>query len=500
MTNNKEAIANLKTKLEDDLQELRKARKYNETAISEACTGKTRRKLELMRGTVEEAKEKLEKEIFDHMNIHNQLQYEVIKKEKLLEDMKIELEKLKHNIHLDKSENELAQRIRQLENNISKMETKWMAAKSLHRTYLSILDCLKFERLHFPRKVTVVEDAMHSYQNELVTMTQMANKAINTKKAVQRELNSLENLYVIEKKERDSVLSSERKRIKDLIEKQPYKRDMTKKELSKEIRTLMQREMLTADRSPEMITMQEQQEQKLTSDIDRLKNAVQCTHIWEIVGRFMAQQKTGERLQMQIEQRTKERDDFKIHLNDLELEHAQLKFHRTKGENRSEKLADGMDRTVEEEEGKLEIIRSKLADKKKIHLAVQNGIDNLFMKLYGVSVPTETTDLTASKDTYDKLKACEIKLAYLMNVHANLLKSPWIKDELIEPFLQVRELLEESTAMNAQNQKVMVENQISRDIFEFEAQDSDSITTRDDIKRQSQFIVESSSKVKKPSK
>ncbi|XP_029469875.1 coiled-coil domain-containing protein 183 isoform X2 [Rhinatrema bivittatum] len=461
MSNNKESIGNLKTRLEDDLQALILARKYNETTISEACTGKTRRKVELMRGTVEIAKEKLEKEIFDHANIFHRLEYEVKKREKLLEDMKTELQILITTIRLDKDEIELAQRIRQLENNIAKTETKWSAAKSLHKTYLNILDCLKFEMLHFPRQVALVEEALHVYKNALATMTQMADRAIKTRKNVTLEMSNLEYDFISERKTRETMLNIEKKRIKDIIEKQPYKRDMTKKELSKEIQSLMQREILSSDKSPESVKDQEKYEQQLTFDIDRLKNAVQCTHIWEIVGRFMAQQKTGERLERQIEERMQERDKLKERLHDLELEHAQLKFHRTKSEDSSEKLADGLDRNFEEEEGRLEVIKSKLAEKQKIHLAVQNGIDNLYMKLYGVSVPTEGADPTDSKDSYDKLKACEIKLAYLMDIHANLIKTPWVKDERIEPFLQVRELLEASAAVDLHNRKVILEDMSS---------------------------------------
>ncbi|KAJ1145640.1 hypothetical protein NDU88_011926 [Pleurodeles waltl] len=189
-----------------------------------------------------QAKEALEKYVFDSRNVLNKLIYEVKKRQRVLVELNSYLETLKLMQLAEKPDSAEQQRIRQLENSIEKVETKLAAAKAIHRTYLKILDYLKEEVLCFPLSLGVIANTVASYSHELATMTQMAGEASVARDAITSELSELEKRFIEERKTRENAMNWQRRMLKELVDKPHLRRDGPKKVTNEELESLLGRE------------------------------------------------------------------------------------------------------------------------------------------------------------------------------------------------------------------------------------------------------------------
>ncbi|XP_069468255.1 coiled-coil domain-containing protein 183 [Ambystoma mexicanum] len=511
---NKDSIHHLKGILRDDIHLLSEAKKHDATTIKEAFKGRKKRRLAFSRANVAEAREALKKYVFDSINMLNKLIYEVKRRRKLLERLTSELETLK--LMPEKPDSGDQQRIRRLENSIEKVDIKLAAAKAIHSTYLNILEYLKDEVMCFPLSLGVMESTLASYSRELTSMTQMADEANETRDEITTELTEMEQRFIQERKTRDNTMNWQRRMLKEILDKPHQKRDVPKKPLNVEFQSLLGRETpVQAAAKTEAEKAMIKNQQKLMSDIDNLKNAVHCSEIEDIAGRFAEMEDTSERLQKHLEETNELQETLLTRLHGLELQQVKMKFHQVHGIESFDTLDTDLKSNLKLEEEKLEEIKRKLFQNQELRLTVQNGIDNLYIKLFGITPvkkdapPVTPKELDGTeparktpKESYKKLDVCQEKLVYLMEIGASSLEEEWLTDEHAEPFMQVRELLEASTTHEPRNTKIDLDTDDGDDIdaFEFEAVEQEYAPSREDIKRESQRIIDTKKKVSKPQK
>ncbi|XP_019366482.1 PREDICTED: coiled-coil domain-containing protein 183 [Gavialis gangeticus] len=501
ISQNKELINFLRGNVRSNIGMLGIAQKHDQMMILEACQEQKQMKMCLARSTVEAAREKLRNYIFDKTNVHNLLLYEVKRRGQALEGLQRRLQFLKDMEAADKKCQKQMQIIRQLENNIEKMMMKISTGEKIYYLYLKMMDFLKDELAYLPLELNALQHMVEVYHVELRGMKLMALDNTEATEAATADMTNMEMQLIAEKKYRENSLNFKKKqidkiRVKDTTAERH--RRVTRRDINMDFPTLLPRESLKGVKlEPSKAQMEYQS--RVTSDVEKVKCAVECSHLWDISGRFLAQQKSTENLQQQIKECDQKRKELEAKLRELELERAELKFHQTPTLVSSKKLEEELKKNLEQEETRLEQTQAQMLKNQKLLLCFENGVDNLFVRLYGVTVPNEGDIHVDTTDTYEKLKFCETKLLHLTKVTSNLPSYNFSREENNESFVKVRNFLEETTKAEPQNLKISFEDEEDavRDAFDFADKDQSFVPNREEIKKQGLNLIESKTRTSK---
>ncbi|KAM7144502.1 coiled-coil domain-containing protein 183 [Macrochelys suwanniensis] len=501
LTQNKGLLNFLRGNVHNEMCTLGVAQKYDQATISHACSQQKRLKMRLARSTVEAAREKLQNSIFDRMNVHNVLLYEVKRRGGMLEGLQRKLQHLADMEGADRQGLIQMQVIRQLENNIEKMLMKIRTGEKIYYLYLKMVDFLKDELAQLPLQLNVLQHMVEVYHVELKGMRLMAVDATEATEAAKVDMTNMETEFIAERKFRENSLNFQKKqidriRVKDASER--HRRTQARRELNVDFPVLMSRDSLKGAKL-EASKAQIEYQAQVTSEVDKIKYAVQCSHLWDIAGRFLAQQKTGENLQQQIVECEQKRGELKAELKELELERAELKFHQTPSSISSRKLEEELKKNLEEEEVRLHQVHTQMLKNQELLLSFENGVDNLLIRLCGITVPDQGDSRVDTSDTYEKLQFCETKLLHLTKVTTNLPSYNFSREENNETYVKVRNFLEESTRNERQNLKISFEDEEDavRDAFDFADIDHSYVPNRDEIKKQGARLIETMTKAAK---
>ncbi|XP_010289294.1 PREDICTED: coiled-coil domain-containing protein 183, partial [Phaethon lepturus] len=239
-------------------------------------------------------------------------------------------------------------------------------------------------------------------------------------------------------------------------------------------------------------------EAQVTEKMEKAKAAVQCSRIWDIPSRLLAQQKSSMDLEQYVKECKEKKQALKDMLQELELKKAKLKFHQPPNTTRCRMLEEELRMKLQWEEARLEQMRAQMLKNQELLLEFENGIDNLFVRLYGITVPGQD-DSVKGGGVEEKLQYCKQKLQYLVQRVADLPPDRHSPDEDNETFVKVRNFLEKTTANDPQNLKISLEDIDSRvqDPFDFADKDRGLVPTREDIKKQGLHLIESKKKSSK---
>ncbi|XP_038192420.1 coiled-coil domain-containing protein 183 isoform X2 [Arvicola amphibius] len=431
------------------------APQYDQRTISKACGKDVSMRLAHHRCSMEVAREKLRKYVFDRVNAHNVLVHLARRRGQKLESLQLELASLRNQPDATKDELKLLQIIRQLENNIEKTTLKITTSRNIHMLYTDLLDYLKKRNMR-QGEATFIEER-RARENRLNQQKKLIDK-IHTKETSEKY----------------------RRGRRDL--------DFPSNLMSMDTMKVRKRETSIAD-------MEYQTE--VTTLVERVKSAVQCSHLWDIAGRFLAQKNTEENLELQMEDCEERRMQLEALMKKLELEEALLKFHQTPSSVGFNSIEKKMTNMLEEEEARLQQAYSNMTKSQQLLLAIQTGIDNLYIRLIGITLPATQKEVAISDtlDVYGKLEYCEGKLIYLAERVQML-----TRDEEVDT--KVRDALESSTLKEKHNTRITFEDQEEDMIetFQFADVDHSYVPSRAEIKKQGQRLIEGKLKMSKKKK
>ncbi|XP_070811678.1 coiled-coil domain-containing protein 183 isoform X1 [Pituophis catenifer annectens] len=495
---NRDLISFLRTTLRAEMHELNLGLKYDQVTISRACLDRKRVKIALAEYTVEQARESLSQRVFDRMNTHNILLYEVKRRGNRLEELQGTLQVL---IDLEKASPELQlqlQTVRQLENNIEKMQVNIVTADKVHILYVKMLDVLRAELSQLPFVLEDLERRVGTYQMELQGMDLMAMDMLEAMEAAKMDMTNAENELIAEKKFRENSLSIQKKqieriRVKDASER--HRRMQARRDM--DFSVLMMREG-TKGTKLEASKAQIEYQGLVISEVEKIKSAVQCSHLWDIAGRFMAQKKSEENLQQQIAKSEKKRRGLKSQLKALELQRAELKFHQSPGFLSSKTLEENLWKNLEEEEERLSLVRGQASKNQELLLHFENGVDNLILRLWDISVPGQE-GFPKMEDIFEKLQFCETKLLHLSRLMLDVPFDKFSPNESDESFVHLRNFLEESARDDQQNLRITFDEDEEdvREAFNFADIDHSYVPSREEIKKEALKLIEEKTKVMK---
>ncbi|XP_052544792.1 coiled-coil domain-containing protein 183 isoform X6 [Tympanuchus pallidicinctus] len=487
---NKDLLSRLHGRLREDIHALDIAQKHDQRIMSEFC----RAQKYLCGKTVQGAREKLRSSIFDRVNACNMLLHEVKQRSQARDALRWQLQQLLDVRINDKRHQEQVQMIRQLENNIEKMHMKIHAGQKVTTLYLALRDVLKKELDYLLLHLELLYTMVGAYHGEVQDRELMASGALRASDITKKDLAMLETRFLAEEEDRHRILSARKVQTDWLWLKEASKkhsRAQARYDLAVDFPSLLMQDsalgsQLQATRS------QIEHESFVTAEVEKAKAAVQCSRVWDITSRLLAQQKSTAELEQHIRACKEKRRALKDTLQELELKHAKLKFHQPPSAISCRKLEAELRVRLQQEEARLEQARAQYVRNQELLLQFENGLDNLIVRLHGINVPEQ--DLTVEfKGVDEKLQHCRQKLQHLAQRVSSLPAHSYSPDEDNETFVKVRNLMEKTTAGEPWNLKIPLED-IGSGVqapSDFVDEDHDPVPTREDIKKQGLSLIES---------
>uniref|UniRef100_A0A8B7W6N1 Coiled-coil domain-containing protein 183 n=1 Tax=Castor canadensis TaxID=51338 RepID=A0A8B7W6N1_CASCN len=470
---------------------------YDLWAISKACGNDVAMRLAHSHNTMEVAREKLRKYVFDRVNAHNVLIHLVRRRGQKLESMQLELDSLRSKPDATKQEMRQLQIIRQLENNIEKTMVKITTSQNIHLLYLDLLDYLKKVLAGYPTELDKLQNLVVDYCSELSDMTVMSQDAIMITDEVKKNTRQEEATFIAKRRAREDRLNQQKKLIDKIHTKETSEKYLPggQRDLDFPSNLMNTETTRVKKRAPSVVDMEYQT--KVTALVEKVKSTVQCSHIWDIAGRFLAQKNTEENLELQMDDCEGQRTQLEALMKKLELEQALLKFHHTPSSVSFKSIEKKMKNMLKEEETRLQLAHRNLTKSQQLLLTIQMGIDNLYVRLVGITLPAtqEEAALPDIPDMYSKLAYCEGKLTYLAD-HMQMLS---LTEEINT---EVRDTLESSTLKERYNTRISFED-LEDDMietFQFADVDQSYVPSRDEIKKQGQQLIEGKLKGSKKKK
>ncbi|XP_036710418.1 coiled-coil domain-containing protein 183 [Balaenoptera musculus] len=493
---NKATLAVLRGNIRRGSHEWALAKKYDQQTISKACGKDVPMRLAHSRCTMEVAREKLRKYVFDRVNMHNVLTHLMRRREQKLESMQLELASLKNQPEATKEELRMLQVIRQLENNIEKTMVKITTSQNIHLLYVDLLDHLKKKLAGYPTELDKLQNLVVDYCSELSDMAIMSQDAMMITDEVKMNMRQGEATFIKERQARENRLNQQKKLIDKIHTKETSEKYRRGRQDLHFPSNLMGPETLKVRRR-ETSKADIEYQTDVTALVEKVKTAVRCSHLWDIASRFLAQRNTEENLELQMADCEGRRAQLEAVMKELEMKEVMLKFHQTPSSISVKSVEKKMKDMLKEEEDRLQLARANMARSQKLLLTVQTGIDNLYIRLVGVPLPAAQKEALPSDtlDVHSKLAHCEEKLLYLADRVQMLARTE-------EVLTKVRDALESSALKEKQNTRISFE-EMEEDVietFQFADVDHSYVPSRAEIKRQGQRLIEGKLKVAKKKK
>ncbi|POI23156.1 hypothetical protein CIB84_013095 [Bambusicola thoracicus] len=485
--------------------------------------------------SIQGAGEKLRSSIFDRVNTCNALLHEVRRRIQARDVLQWRLQQLLDVRIDDKKHQEQVQRIRQLENSIEKMQVKIHAGQKVTALYLALRDVLKRELNYLLLHLELLDIIAKAYHREVQDRELMASDGVRASDITKKDLAKLEAQFLAEEELRHRTLSAQKVQtdwlwLKEASKKQS--RAQARYEVTVDFPSLLTQDSALGSQV-QATRSQIKHESLVTAEVEKAKAAVQCSRVWDVTSRLLTQQKSTAELEQHIRACKEKRQALKETLQELELKHAELKFHQPRSAISCKKLEAELRVRLQQEKARLEQARAQYVRNQELLLQFENCIDNLVVRLHGINVPEQ--DLSVEfKGVDEKLQYCRQKLQHLTQRVASLPAHTYSPDEdnevlgcsvlalvfggpsqgvlpagrmegkgrvvldivecpLPQRVIKVRNLMEKTIAREPRNLKIPLEDVGSgvQAPSDFVDEDHDLALTREDIKKQGLHLMES---------
>ncbi|KAK5899884.1 hypothetical protein CesoFtcFv8_009312 [Champsocephalus esox] len=387
-----------------------------------------------------------------------------------------------------------AMKLRALENSLEKTQFKCKEAENIMINYQKLKSHLQDESLTFQGQLDSLEAEILKHREELHDMQIMNNNAQLSKEAAKADLQQLEECLYKERKERERIIASYRKKVEE-------RKAQAEKNDRRAQRTAMQPDELSSEvqrSSPRIAGEQEKVISTFEEAFRRIKEATGVTDIQEIVERFISQKETHQHLE-----KLKGENETVLQQLKEQKELLDQQFQDRKYSGEAELSSDRQ--SLEECELQLQAQQQRCdADKERLEWlvkalsTVQAGVEHLADKLQHITLREDTVaEVSPDSDEFVLvlMTQCELKLKLLHEELRGKDVSAIMKEmEEEEFYVRIEGKLPEY------NTRVKLPEDQRLDFFNDEddsEEDEADVMSREVLKRQSQMIIESKSK-KKP--
>ncbi|XP_049900544.1 coiled-coil domain-containing protein 151 isoform X2 [Epinephelus moara] len=431
----------------------------------------------------------------------NALKHTTQTRKRHLEELNVEYQRLKPegsrgaqsaDARVRKKEED-AMKLRALENSLEKTQFKCKEAENIMTNYLKLKSHLQEESLTFQGQLDSLEEEILKHREELHNMQAMNNDAQLSKEAAKADLQQQEELLYRERKERERIIASYRKKVEERkaqaerVERRAQRTTMQPDELSSE-----------AQRSSPRVAGEEE---KVISTFEeafrRIKEATGVTDIQEIVERFISQKEIHQHLEQLKEENEKVLQQLKEQKELLNQQFQDMKYSGEAKLSSDQQMLEECEQQLQAQQQRCDAGKERLEWLIKALGTVRGGVEHLADKLQHITLSEDTAaEVSPDSDEYavELMTQCELKLQ-LLNEELKGKDVAAIMKEMEEEEFHVRI----EGKLPAYNTRVKLPEDQRQDLFNDEddsEEDEADIISREALKRQSQLIIDSKSKKK----
>ncbi|XP_041839650.1 coiled-coil domain-containing protein 151 isoform X2 [Melanotaenia boesemani] len=418
-----------------------------------------------------------------------------------LDELKMEYEKLKPEGSsrtrstdaraLEKEED--AMKIRALENSLKKTQFKYKEAENIMIYYLKLKNHLQDESLTFQGQLDRIEAEILKQREELHNLHLVKNEAQLSKEAAKAELQRQEELLYKERKERERIIESYRKKAGE-------RKAQAEKVDRRAQRTTMQPDELNSETQRSTTRMAGEEEKAISTFEEafrRIKEATGVTDMQEIVECFISQKETHQNL-VKLK---RENEEVLVQLKGkkelLDQQFEEIKYSGEAKLSSEQRMLEECEHKLKAQQQRCGTAKERLDWLVKTLSTVRAGVEHLVEKLEHIALSEDTVTkvhLDSDEFVMALMHQCELKLQ-LLNKEFEGMDLAAIVKEMEEDEFYVRiegKPIEYNQVKLSEDQKL--------DLFNDEdesEEDEVDIISREALKRQSQLLIDSNSK-KKP--
>nr|XP_006640619.1 PREDICTED: coiled-coil domain-containing protein 183 isoform X2 [Lepisosteus oculatus] len=493
---NARRIQSLRAENRQKFRRLAQAQQADRAVIVQACRSRKRSRLSLQGGRLEDVLERLNKQLYGLVNKYNAQSFQSQQRELQLGQLREKLHTLDLHSAPGPALLQDIQRVRQLENNIEKMNIKVGAAERIQDMYEDIKEHLQGELRGLPQTLEELRAVICARDTELDHVAQISQHAVTTVEVTKRELWLLEQQFLQERQAREQELA-ERKGTSPVGGKgQPG--DPGQRQDRKGVKGGLPvgPDPSAASRGGQLPVPQAPRElsARLATDIESLREALSCTDLQVLESRILSQQSRQEHLLSWVQQCQEKVEAHRASLASLEVQHAQLKFSAGPSAASFERLRAGLEAGLEGQRERCGQGGPRLAVAQGLLEEAEQGIDNLHCKLSCVALPGKEAQEDAGLDAQQKLQQLHAKLMALQDLVGTTAMPGSQDTDKLWAFLEHSTLEEPRTCRLPLHALC---SSLSEDSFQFLSPEEDCSLSRDEIKRRGRQLLEEHNPAKK---
>ncbi|XP_040891792.1 coiled-coil domain-containing protein 151 [Toxotes jaculatrix] len=386
-----------------------------------------------------------------------------------------------------------AMTLRGLENSLEKTQFKCKEAENIMTNYLKLKGHLQEESLTFQGQLDSLEAEILKHRDELRNLQVMNNDAQLSKEAAKAELQQQEELLYKERKERERIIASYRKKVEE-------RKAQAEKADRRTQRTTMQPDEVSSEAQRSTTGMAGEEEKAISTFEEafrRIKEATGVTDIQEIVQRFISQKETHQHLENlkgeneMVLQQLKEQKEL------LNQQFQDMKYSGEAKLSSDQKMLEEHQQQLQAQQQRYDAAKERLDWLFKILSTIRGGVEHLADKLQHITLSEDAVaKVSPDSDEFvlELTTQCELKLLLLQEeLQGKDLAA--IKKEMEEEEFYIRI----EGKLPAYNTRVKLPEDQSLDLFidEDESEEDEAdVISREALKRQSQLIIDSKSKKK----
>nr|XP_033480827.1 coiled-coil domain-containing protein 151 isoform X2 [Epinephelus lanceolatus]XP_033480833.1 coiled-coil domain-containing protein 151-like isoform X2 [Epinephelus lanceolatus] len=443
----------------------------------------------------------LDQRVLSKMKRLNALKHTTQTCKRRLEELNVEYQRLKPegsrgaqsaDARVRKKEED-AMKLRALENSLEKTQFKCKEAENIMTNYLKLKSHLQEESLTFQGQLDSLEEEILKHREELHNMQAMNNDAQLSKEAAKADLQQQEELLYRERKERERIIASYRKKVEERkaqaerVERRAQRTTMQPDELSSEAQRS----------SPRMAGEEEKVISTFEEAFRRIKEATGVTDIQEIVERFISQKEIHQHLEQLKEENEKVLQQLKEQNKLLNQQFQDMKYSGEAKLSSDQQMLEECEQQLQAQKQRCDAGKERLEWLIKALGTVRGGVEHLTDKLQHITLSEDTAaEVSPDSDEYavELMTQCELKLQ-LLNEELKGKDVAAIMKEMEEEEFHVRI----EGKLPAYNTRVKLPEDQRQNLFNDEddsEEDEADIISREALKRQSQLIIDSKSKKK----
>ncbi|KAI9106169.1 hypothetical protein DFS34DRAFT_49148 [Phlyctochytrium arcticum] len=356
--------------------------------------------------------ERFDQRICEMHKKFDELQAEARAKEERLREMRDQLEELKREGGIVKSNLEdspQAKEIRMLENRLDKATIKYNEAQAVRKTYEQIAKRLQEERLTFDNQLANFERTLKAKRQDATELEMMSRDAGHAKEVAKTELARFEQQINEERKQREKDLQMRKELVKQKLEIAD-KIDWKKLQMEDQANELN----LAAEANKEHYDeVRERKIAEYEENMRLIKEATGVSNINEVISKFQSQGDTHEHLSQLQKANEARNEELKRKKKEIMAAYEELKYTGEAKHAQVRRMIEEMETHLAEAEAKAVDAKFKYERMAKLMANAKAGVQHLSDKLDGVQLPDSHSVKMSDEAIVPILDVCVRKLEHL---------------------------------------------------------------------------------------